>query len=156
MCLVDDILVYGSTQEEHDERLKAVLEQIRDADVTLSEEKSEFHLGQLVDEKGVRPDPQKVGAIQEMKLVVSFNMYKLVAINVCLKTVTPKHNSKQLFFDLCISSLCWCLKSVRHRLSILQKGRSKSKLRCVALNGYLLQVVVSEDRGICYHFFQLV
>ena len=31
VCLVDDILLYGSTQEEHDEHLKAVLVRIRDA-----------------------------------------------------------------------------------------------------------------------------
>ena len=67
------------------------------------------------------------------RLVVSFNMHKFVVINACFKTVTPKHNSKQLF-DLCIWSLCWCQcpRSVCHRLSILQEGRSKSKLRCVS------------------------
>ena len=73
VCLVDDILIYGSTQEEHDKRLKAVLARIRDAGPTLIEEKCEFNkssvkfLGQLVDENGARPDPEKVVAIQEMK-----------------------------------------------------------------------------------------
>ena len=36
VCLVDDILVYGATQEEHDSRLKAVLQRIRAAGLTQS------------------------------------------------------------------------------------------------------------------------
>ena len=73
VCLIDDILVYGSTQKEHDERLRAVLTRISNAGLTLRKEKCEFNktsikfLGQLVDEEGVKPDPDKVIAIREMK-----------------------------------------------------------------------------------------
>ena len=71
--LVDDILVYGATQEEHDSRLRAVLQRIRAAGLTLNKEKCEFSkrqirfLGQLIDETGVKPDPDKLRAIEEMK-----------------------------------------------------------------------------------------
>ena len=71
--MIDDILVHGSTQEEHDQRLKAVLECIKKAGVTLNREKCEFSkssvrfLGQLVDGTGIQPDPDKVKAIQKMK-----------------------------------------------------------------------------------------
>ena len=37
--MIDDILVHGSTQEEHDQRLEAVLECIEKAGVTLNREK---------------------------------------------------------------------------------------------------------------------
>ena len=70
ICLVDDILV---TQAEHDSRLKIVLTCLSKAGLTLGREKCEFNkksvkfMGQLVDESGVRPDPEKVRAIQQMK-----------------------------------------------------------------------------------------
>ena len=36
---IDDVLVYGSTEAEHDKHLQAVLEQIQSAGVTLNKEK---------------------------------------------------------------------------------------------------------------------
>ena len=73
VCLVDDILVFGETQEEHDRCLTAVLARIKDAGLTLNREKCQFNrtsikfLGQVVDGVGIRPDPDKLVAIQEMK-----------------------------------------------------------------------------------------
>ena len=73
VCMVDDVLVYGRTQEEHDQRLSAVLERIEQAGGTLNREKCEFSkssvrfLGQMVDATGIRPNPEKVKAIMAMK-----------------------------------------------------------------------------------------
>jgi len=73
VCLVDNILVSGKTQEEHDQRLTMVLTRLKKAGLTLGLAKCEINknsvkfLGQLVDETGVRPDPDKVRAIQLMK-----------------------------------------------------------------------------------------
>ena len=36
VCLIDDVLVYGSTEAEHDKHLQTVLEQIQSAGVTLN------------------------------------------------------------------------------------------------------------------------
>ena len=60
-------------QEEHDRHPKAILKRLSEAGLTLSPEKCKFSkrcikfLGQLVDETGVKPDPDKVHAIQAMK-----------------------------------------------------------------------------------------
>ena len=73
VCLVNDILVYGNTQEQHDTHLMAVLQRIQESGLTLGQEKCEFnqthikYLGQLIDETGVRPNPDKACAIQEMR-----------------------------------------------------------------------------------------
>ena len=73
VCLIDDILVYGKTQEEHDKHLTVVLQKVAAAGITLNPAKCEFSckeirfLGQLVDTQGVRADPSKVKAIQQMK-----------------------------------------------------------------------------------------
>ena len=69
--LVDDILVFGNTQlEEHNIHLRAALQRIKEAGLTLSEEFNQTHikyLGQVIDKTGVHPDPDKVHAILEMK-----------------------------------------------------------------------------------------
>ena len=71
VCMIDDIL-HGSNQEERDRRLTAVLDKLHQAGVTLNKDKCKFStncvqfLGQQVDSQGIRPDPQKVAAIQQI------------------------------------------------------------------------------------------
>ena len=69
VCLVDDVLIHGKSQEEHDRRLMVVLQKLQEAGLTLNQQKCEFSksqvkfLGQIVDHAGIRPDPDKVAAI---------------------------------------------------------------------------------------------
>lgn len=69
---MDDILVYGATMEEHDTRLDKVLCRIESAGLKLNKEKCSLRqsqlrfLGHLIDHSGVRPDPEKVGAISQL------------------------------------------------------------------------------------------
>ena len=71
-CLIDDVLVFGATQEEHDLRLDGVLARIQAAGVTLNDEKCVFStttvkfLGHIVDKFGIRADPEKTMAINKM------------------------------------------------------------------------------------------
>ena len=72
LCLMDDILVFGRDQKEHNTRLTAALERILAAGVTLNKDKCEFNktslifLGHTIDGKGISPDPQKTAAISKM------------------------------------------------------------------------------------------
>ena len=62
---MDDILVYGSTPEEHNQRLKEVLQRLVDVGLTLNLEKCEFgqtsirFCGYVLDAEGVHADPSK-------------------------------------------------------------------------------------------------
>ena len=73
LCIMDDILIYGSNQEEHDARLKAALDRIQAANLTPNRDKCKFSqesvsfLGQVIDASGIRPDPDKVKAIVNME-----------------------------------------------------------------------------------------
>ena len=73
VCMVDDVLVHGRTIEEHDERLDKVLKRLQEAGLTLNKQKCRFSqsqvkfLGQVVDREGIRPDPDKVRAIREVR-----------------------------------------------------------------------------------------
>ena len=72
-CLVflDDIIVMSSTFEQHLERLNAVFNRLRSANLKLKPSKCKLFqlkvkfLGSVVSEKGIEPDPDKLTAISE-------------------------------------------------------------------------------------------
>ena len=70
--IVDDILIWGTTLEEHNEKVKKVLERTREINMKLNKKKCKFrvdkvsYVGHLLTSEGVSPDPSKVKAITEM------------------------------------------------------------------------------------------
>ncbi len=72
LCLIDDVLVFGKDKNEHDERLAAALTWIKEAGVTLNISKCEFEKskmkfrGHVIDADGIRGDPYKTSALQNM------------------------------------------------------------------------------------------
>ena len=73
VCHVDDALVSGKDQEEHNNHLHVVLQKIKAAGLTLNKDKCQFShsqivfLGHVIDVNGVSPDPRKTDAIRKMK-----------------------------------------------------------------------------------------
>ncbi|KAL8622977.1 hypothetical protein ACOMHN_027098 [Nucella lapillus] len=71
-AIMDDTIVYGRTEEEHDRRLQAVLKRIEDSGLKLNKEKCHFkkaevkYFGHIISSAGIRPDPEKVKAITDM------------------------------------------------------------------------------------------
>ena len=71
-CQVDDIIVHGCEQVQHDERLHVVLKRLADANVTLNLAKCGFSvtkvkvLGHVVSAEGISADPQKIEAIRSL------------------------------------------------------------------------------------------
>ena len=70
VCHMDDVLVHAPTQNLHDARLRAVLQRLQDADLTLNN-KCEFSktkmsfLGHIISGDGLRADPGKIKSILE-------------------------------------------------------------------------------------------
>jgi len=72
-CLVylDDIVIYGPNLKEHNKRLIQVLDRLREHNLKLQPEKCEFlqkevvHLGHIITENGIRPDPSKLYAVED-------------------------------------------------------------------------------------------
>ncbi|KRX51502.1 Retrovirus-related Pol polyprotein from transposon, partial [Trichinella sp. T9] len=72
-CLVylDDIIVYGRTEEEHLERLEGVLSRLQSVGLKIKPEKCQLmrqsvrYLGHIVTQHGVSTDPEKTAAVQE-------------------------------------------------------------------------------------------
>ena len=73
ICIMDDVLIHGKSQAEHDERLDLVLTRLNKANVTLNPDKCEFSkpklkfAGYLISSKGIEIDPEKTGAIEKME-----------------------------------------------------------------------------------------
>ncbi|XP_029701916.1 uncharacterized protein K02A2.6-like [Takifugu rubripes] len=72
VCHADDILVFGTSREQHDHRLSKVLERLQQEGLTLNKDKCEFavdrvkFLGHIVSAQGLEPDPSKIKAITDM------------------------------------------------------------------------------------------
>ena len=73
LCMMDDIIIFGGSREEHDERVTAVLKRLEENGVTLNFGKCDFakssvsYLGHVVSAQGIEADPAKVQAIMEME-----------------------------------------------------------------------------------------
>ena len=72
-CQIDDILVYGDTHEQHDQRLEAVSKRTDDDGMTLNIEKCKCakrkiqFLGHLISKGVIEADPSNVEAIPQME-----------------------------------------------------------------------------------------
>ncbi|KAK2723355.1 hypothetical protein QYM36_001875 [Artemia franciscana] len=70
--IIDDMIVYGETQEEHDERLAVILERTLVKGIRFNEEKCEFSVSRVkyfrhvISSEGMQPDPDKIRAINNM------------------------------------------------------------------------------------------
>lgn len=66
---IDDILVWGKNQEEHDLRLKYVFRKLKKEGVTLNKSKCKIgvksvkYLGHIIENGKVKPDPERIKAI---------------------------------------------------------------------------------------------
>jgi hypothetical protein len=69
ICHMDDIPIHSTTQEEHNKRVRAVLQRLHDAGLTLNYDKCEFSkreirfLGHIVNASGLSADTRKTSAI---------------------------------------------------------------------------------------------
>ena len=80
---LDDILVSGSTEKEHDERLLRVLDVLQESNIKINKGKSEIkvdsleYLGYSISGKGVKPSEKKLEAIREAPVPKSVAEVKL-------------------------------------------------------------------------------
>ena len=72
VCLMDNVLVHGKMQSEHDQCLNAVLVRLTESGLTLKKDKCVFQpqvkfLGQILTPSGINSDPDKVSAVRQMR-----------------------------------------------------------------------------------------
>lgn len=112
---MDDIIVHGGDMKEHDERLQKVMERLESAGLKLNTEKcvlrkGELHfLGQVINRDGVRCDPAKVSAINELDPPENVHELKraLGMVNYLGKYVPDLATVGQPMYELLKSDSVW-------------------------------------------------
>lgn len=70
--IVDDLLIWGESEEQHDSRLEKVLQRAEQRNLKLNKDKSQIkckeisYVGHIVGKDGLKPDPKKIEAIVNM------------------------------------------------------------------------------------------
>ena len=73
-CYLDDIVVTGKTKEDHMVNLQKTLERLKESGLRIRKSKCSFlqtsvtYLGHIIDKDGIRPQTDKIEAIQKMPL----------------------------------------------------------------------------------------
>ena len=84
--IVDDILVHGRDQAEHDSRLEVVMSKIKEIGLHLNKEKCKFrksevsYFGHLVGSYGVNSK----GILGDFSLICELNCYQTISSPICL------------------------------------------------------------------------
>ena len=116
VCQMDDTLVFGKSQEEHDKRLLTTLSRIQSAGLTLNKEKCLFSkctitfLGHVIDSSGVSPDPEKIAAIKDMPPPKNISdLRRFMGMVTQLGKFTPNlAELSQPLRELLSTKRCWC------------------------------------------------
>ena len=68
---LDDIVLYASSLKEHQDKFNKLAKRLKEANLKLQPDKCEFlrrevtYLGHIISENGVKPDPNKIKAVQD-------------------------------------------------------------------------------------------
>lgn len=82
LVFLDDLIIFSSTLEEHENRLLRVLSRLREFGLKLSPDKCKFfqtsvrYLGHVVSEKGVETDPEKIAALKSWPVPTNLKTLK--------------------------------------------------------------------------------
>ena len=107
ICIADDVVIHGRNQTEHDVRMRAFLERCLQKGIRLNRDKLRTNLdsvtfmGHTVSKEGLKPDPNKVKAIQnypipknttELRGFIGIVNYLAKFITNCSAALQPLHN----------------------------------------------------------------
>lgn len=97
--IVDDILVWGRNLEEHDMKLRSVLQRSQEINLKLNPQKCRFrvtsvpYVGHILTDKGVEADPDKVKAIVELPVPENVkSLQRFLGMVNYLARFIPKHS----------------------------------------------------------------
>lgn len=174
---LDDIIVMSKTYEEHFEILKKLAIRIKEAGLTISPEKSRFcmkslkYLGFVLDEQGIRPDPDKVKAIIQYstpknvkdvrRLLGMAGWYqrfvpKYASITAPLTDLLKKNKMKFLWSDAQENAFmeikqCLMTSPILANPDYSQKFIIQTDASAVGIAAILVQGEGQDERIICYY-----
>ena len=151
-CMMDDVLVFGETQQEHNLRLEAVLNKISKVGITLNPDKCQFStgsvkfLGHVIDGAGIHPDPDKIHAIQQMQAPDNISeLQRFLGMVTYLGKFTPNFSHKvKPWRDLLSAKNEWTW-SISQQEAFAQVKQELSNSPVLALYDPTRDTVVSAD-----------
>ena len=129
---LDDIVLYARLLADHNTKLREVLDRLRTYKLKLQPDKCEFlrkevnYLGHQITEAGVRPDPQKVAAIERFTTPTTAKQLKTFCGMVSyypLRTVCPIYRT-----GIPLPSRC-CILYIFQQNTTRLSPRYKGKIR---------------------------
>ncbi|BES95665.1 Hypothetical Protein NTJ_08473 [Nesidiocoris tenuis] len=114
-CLIDDIIVSGSSRAEHNERLEKVLQILQDSGLRVKLPKCRFcvpqieYLGHVIDKSGLRPTDAHVKAIKEAPPPENASMLKsfLGMVTFYIKFIPRAGDLLKPFYNLLKKNVRW-------------------------------------------------
>ncbi|KAK2714021.1 hypothetical protein QYM36_008577 [Artemia franciscana] len=165
--IVDDIVICGANDSEHDERLKVALERAREKNVKFNQEKCVFgaesipYFGNLLTSEGIKPNPEKTRAITEMsppenseqlqKLLGMLNYLSKYITKLVLSKQKPKRASTEIKVDASKHGLGAVLAVDDNVVAFGSRSTSETEQRYSQIEKELLAVVFG-----CKHFHQYI
>ena len=119
----DDILVFGKSQKDHDQHLRAVFQRLREKGLTLNKSKCEYSkdklefFGYVFSKEGISPDPKKVEEVVNLSTPSTASEVRslLGMTNYCSR-FTPDYATKtELLRKLTHKDQPWCWTTERDR-----------------------------------------
>ena len=127
-CLIYDVLVFGASRKDHDDRLDAVLRKLQNAGVMLNRSKCAFlkdqvkFLGHVVNKDGTRADPEKISAIVNMKTTSNITeLRRLLGMANQLGKLSPNNPTSEIITE---QELFMALGSTPRRIVFTAKVRT--------------------------------
>ena len=113
--LSDDILVYGKTQEEHDQALESTFKRLKESGLTLNQKKCVYNqprlefFGYVFSADGISPDPNKVQEIVNLETPTNVSKVRsfLGMANYCARFIPTYSTTSQPLRELTQQSTPW-------------------------------------------------
>lgn len=143
--IVDDILVWGKTSDEHNKNLEAVLQRCEEINLKLNKEKCRIgvqevsYIGHRLTKDGISPDPEKVEAITSMPPPEDKKaLQRLLGMTNYLSKFIPKYSEKtEILRMLLHKDADWCW--------LEQHQQALDKLKCAIASPPTLQFYNSKE-----------
>ena len=127
IVIMDDILIYGKTAEEHEERLKKVLKKIAASGLKLNREKCVFkktelpYFGHIVGKDGIKPNPDRIIAVTTLA-----SPENVAELRRCLGMINYLGRFLPSLSQI-IKPMTELLKETQHGVGVLNKRQHSNK-----------------------------
>ena len=152
LIYMDDVIVFGRNQCEHDKNLNDVMNIIKNAGLKLNRDKCEFSqnkvefLGHIISKNGIELNPNKIEAINNLKIPTNVHELRRVLglFNFVTKFISKAQENLSPMNELLKKGVCWRWDKTQQQAFDYMK-RALSRAPALAYFETNTPIVVSSD-----------